>query len=120
MDDEALAKLDYAYLTTTGRSSGQPREIEIWFALIDGRAYFLAGSRERAHWVRNLLADPQVTLRIGDRSWRGVAGVVTDAAEEARARLALVAKYAPRDGSDLSGWGRTALPVVVERVAELD
>jgi hypothetical protein len=31
-----LADEDYCYLTTIGRVSGEPREIEIWFGL-DGR-----------------------------------------------------------------------------------
>ena len=31
--DPAKADEDYCYLTTTGRISGRPREIEIWFAL---------------------------------------------------------------------------------------
>ena len=37
-------KLDYCYLTTTGRHSGEPHRIEIWFALADGVAYLLSGS----------------------------------------------------------------------------
>src|SRR6185312_13518616 len=37
------ADLDYCYITTTGRRSGKPHTIEIWFAL-DGRTlYLLAG-----------------------------------------------------------------------------
>ena len=30
---------EFLYLTTTGRRSGQPREIEIWFTSRDGRYY---------------------------------------------------------------------------------
>jgi hypothetical protein len=29
---KSLAKLDFCYLTTTGRKSGKPRTIEIWFS----------------------------------------------------------------------------------------
>ncbi|MBI3800677.1 MAG: nitroreductase family deazaflavin-dependent oxidoreductase [Deltaproteobacteria bacterium] len=32
----------YLYLTTTGRRSGQPREIEIWFTQCAGQYYVIA------------------------------------------------------------------------------
>ncbi len=34
--DASLAGESYCYLTTTGRKSGEPRTIEIWFALENG------------------------------------------------------------------------------------
>ena len=57
----------YLYLTTTGRRSGLPREIEIWFTEHEGRFYVIAEHRERAQWVRNIQADPRVRVRVGDR-----------------------------------------------------
>ena len=36
---------DYCYLTTTGRVSGEPREIEIWFGLAGDTLYMLSGGR---------------------------------------------------------------------------
>jgi hypothetical protein len=42
----------YLYLTTTGRVTGQPREIEIWFTKHGGHLYLVA-ERESANWVRN-------------------------------------------------------------------
>src|SRR5215216_1255961 len=59
---------EYLYLTTTGRRSGLPREIEIWFTERDGRFYVIAEHRERAQWVLNILADPHIHVRVGDRS----------------------------------------------------
>ena len=55
----------FLYLTTKGRLSGQPREIEIWFAEYRGRYYLIAEHREQANWVRNILKDPHVTFRVG-------------------------------------------------------
>jgi deazaflavin-dependent oxidoreductase (nitroreductase family) len=66
----------FLYLTTTGRVSGQPREIEIWFTERDGRYYLIAEHRERANWVRNLQARPQVTVRLGDRQFDATARIV--------------------------------------------
>jgi len=39
----------YLYLTTIGRKTGLPREVEIWFISLDGRFYLIAENRERAN-----------------------------------------------------------------------
>ncbi len=110
-----LADLDYAYLTTTGRSSGHPHRIEIWFALRDETVYVLSGGRERSDWVRNILADPEVGLEIGSRRRTTVARVIEPGTEEdAWARSALLDKYTPRDADDLTEWSRTALPIALD------
>jgi hypothetical protein len=44
-DERPLADLDYCYLTTTGRHTGSPHRIEIWFALDHGIAYLPVGRR---------------------------------------------------------------------------
>ena len=64
---------EFLYLTTTGRRSGQPREIEIWFTERDGRYYVIAEHGRRAQWVQNLLAEPRVRARIGDRAFDATA-----------------------------------------------
>lgn len=108
------ADAEFCYLTTVGRRSGRPHEIEIWFGVADGRLYMLAGGH-RSDWVRNLRAQPNVTLRIGPDSRRGRARVVEDPNEDAMARRLLADKYDQRetDGSP-DEWARTALPVAVE------
>ena len=57
----------FLYLTTKGRLSGQPREIEIWFAEYRGRYYLIAEHREQANWVRNILKDRQISFRVEGR-----------------------------------------------------
>ena len=66
----------YLYLTTTGRGSGLPREIEIWFTRRDGRDYVISERHERAKWVRNLLAHPRVRWRVADVTFTGRARVM--------------------------------------------
>ena len=112
--DATLAGEDFCYLTTTGRVSGRPHEIEILFALQDGVLYMLAGGGERADWVRNLRREPRVTLRLGSVTHPATARVVDDPAEDALARRLLVEKYTPRHNGDLSDWGREGLPVAVD------
>jgi len=68
-----IEEADCLYLTTTGRRSGVPREIEMWFTRVDGRYYLLAERGERAHWVRNIRGEPRVHVRVGDASVAAVA-----------------------------------------------
>lgn len=104
----------FLYLTTRGRRSGRPHRIEIWFAAHEGRLYLLAGGRERADWVRNLQANPRVTVELGTETHAGVAHVLAPGTpEDRRARELLLAKYADAE-DDLDTWGQTALPVVIE------
>ena len=65
----------YLYLTTTGRVTGQAREIEIWFTEHVGRFYLVA-ERESANWVRNIQSLPQVKVRVGDAEFNAIARVV--------------------------------------------
>jgi len=46
------ADAQFLYLTTTGRKTGLPREIEIWFVEADGRVYILAEHGYKAHGFR--------------------------------------------------------------------
>jgi deazaflavin-dependent oxidoreductase (nitroreductase family) len=50
-------------ITTTGRKSGKPRRIEIWFYRADGR-FFLSGEPGRRSWFANLLAHPEFTFHL--------------------------------------------------------
>jgi deazaflavin-dependent oxidoreductase (nitroreductase family) len=91
----------YLYLTTTGRLSGRPRRIEIWFTRQEGRYYLVAEHGLRAQWVQNLLADPAVRARVGTRSFRARARVVDRGAERDLAgavRRRSEAKYGWGDG----------------------
>ena len=103
---------EYCYLTTVGRRSGRPHEIEIWFADHEGRLYLISGGGERSAWVRNLQADPAVTVRIGDQTSTGVARTL--AAGDHPARRLLAGKYQGwREGQPLSGWAADGLLVEV-------
>jgi deazaflavin-dependent oxidoreductase (nitroreductase family) len=115
VSDAADANRPYCYLTTTGRRTGRPHRIEIWFATHDDVVYLLSGGREGSDWVRNLEASADVTLELGDRIGPARARPVEPASEEdALARRLLVEKYQPGAGEDLSSWGRSSLPVAVE------
>jgi deazaflavin-dependent oxidoreductase (nitroreductase family) len=105
----------FCYLTTTGRVSGNPHTIEIWFALDPDdatRLTMMAGGGRKSDWVRNLAQTPEVTIKLGDRIYPATARVVApDEPEDALIRRLLVEKY--RSPSDpLDSWGRTALSIL--------
>jgi deazaflavin-dependent oxidoreductase (nitroreductase family) len=108
------ADQDYCYLTTTGRVSGEPREIEIWFGLEKDTLYMLSGGGDRSNWVKNLLREPAVSVRIGDITGPGRARVVEDPDENERARTLLFQKYSGRYAGDLDDWRHAALPIAVD------
>ena len=91
----------FLYLTTTGRISGQPREIEIWFTERGGLFYLIAEQRERANWVRNIQALPRVSVRVADRQFDATARVVSYDGEPqltAAVKALFDAKYGWSDG----------------------
>jgi deazaflavin-dependent oxidoreductase (nitroreductase family) len=116
--DASLANEDYCYLTTTGRVSGQPREIEIWFGLDGDTLYMLSGGGQKSDWVKNLRKTPEVSVRIGKQGFAGRARIVADYTEDTLARRLLLEKYTSRYSGDLSDWGKRALAVAVELEAE--
>ena len=68
MDDTisaALSRGGVIDITTTGRSSGEPRRIEIVFHRIDGRIW-ISGipSPRRRSWIANLEANPSLTVHL--------------------------------------------------------
>lgn len=94
-----LKDAQFLYLTTTGRRTGLPREIEIWFTTRGDLYYIIAEKREEANWVQNLLANPRVSFRVGQARFEGRARVVREDTEAALAhdiQQRSVEKY---------GWG---------------
>lgn len=112
---ENHATEQYCYLTTTGRVTGNPHEIEIWFGLNDHTLYLLSEGKERSDWVRNLMKTPVATVRIKRRKFNGTARLITDGKEEMMARQLLATKYEQwRVGQSFSHWARTALVVGID------
>ena len=88
----------YLYLTTTGRRSGQPRQIEIWFTERAGRYYVIAEHRH-SNWVRNVMASPAVAVRVNGESFPARARFVE---AEVEPELSAVVQGLSREKY---GWG---------------
>ena len=112
---ERLAGEDFAYLVTTGRKSGRPHRIEIWFAIENGVIYMLSGGGDSADWVRNIKKDRDVRVQIGSRTVSARARIVRRPKEDQRARELLDEKYMEwTAGKKLSSWARGSTPVAVD------
>jgi deazaflavin-dependent oxidoreductase (nitroreductase family) len=68
-------------LTTIGRRTNLPREIEIWFVVCDERFYLFAETREAAGWVKNIRCNSQATVRIKEQLFAATARVLEHPAD---------------------------------------
>lgn len=103
-DIQQFADKKVLYLTTIGRRTGLPRQIEIWFVVHSERFYLFAETGEAAAWVKNIRRNPEVVVRIAERQIGAIALVLDrDADRKLWDQVAAIAdrKY---------GWGN-GLPV---------
>ncbi len=61
---DALNRGGIADITTTGRKTGLPRRIEIYFHQFDGRYYLTGRPGFKRDWVANIEANPGFTLHL--------------------------------------------------------
>ncbi|GAB4084840.1 hypothetical protein GCM10028784_14700 [Myceligenerans cantabricum] len=99
-------------ITTTGRRTGLPRRIEIFFYHVAGRTYLCSGTVISPSWYVNLVANPEFTfhLKHGVRAdLRATARPVTDVQE----RHAVLGEMV-EDLNQPSNPGTLAQPVRLE------
>jgi deazaflavin-dependent oxidoreductase (nitroreductase family) len=113
MDDEAARALvtdQVIDITTTGRRSGQPHRIEIFFHRADGRYYITGTPDRRRSWYANLLAHPPFTFHLKQSATADLpatARPVTDPAERQEILpkiLAPLSELTSAPGMELSAW----------------
>lgn len=110
-----LAGEEYCYLTTKGRKTGKPHRIEIWFGASGSSLYLLSGGGANSDWVKNLMKEPAVTVRVGRTTFNAKARIVKGKKEDQLARGLLAAKYYGwREGKKLNQWARESLPVALD------
>jgi len=109
----SIADEPFVYVTTTGRKTGLPRTIEIWFITYGGSIYILAEHGRRAQWVMNIGANARVDVKLGELAFGATARVLDETADAeawSTARDLARKKY---------GWG-DGLPVEIRPDAPLD
>ena len=79
-------------ITTTGRKTGLPRRIEIWFHRL-GESWYLSTLPGQPHWAANLVANPRFTVHLKHgltRDLPATAAPITDPTERRRVFTAIV------------------------------
>lgn len=107
MESTRIRDTNYLYLTTIGRITGQPREIEIWFVESNGRLYVLAEHFHEAQWVKNINRNSSVRVRVGDRDFDGIARALDPELDKEAWQTA------QRLANEKYGWGE-GMPVEIE------
>jgi deazaflavin-dependent oxidoreductase (nitroreductase family) len=77
---EVMRKRCVMLLTTTGRKSGLPRTTGVSFMPVGDRYIIFAGWGIQSDWYKNLLANPDVTIRIGSKQIKATAKPIEDLA----------------------------------------
>jgi deazaflavin-dependent oxidoreductase (nitroreductase family) len=92
-DLRSVAEPSTVKLTTTGRTSGKPRVVTIWFVAEGERVWVQAGKDGGTDWYRNLGKTPEVGLDFGSLHLRGKARAIDDVAETDRVHGLFQQKY---------------------------
>lgn len=108
----AVTEERFCHITTTGRVTGKPHEIEIWFVRRADTVFILMGRGPR-DTARNLEANPAASVRIGDATFNARGRVVTDPFDAAWVRAELPRKYEDEEDG-LEEWAEHALPVAFD------
>jgi len=105
-------------IVTTGRRSGDPHGIEIWFGVLGDTMYLISGNGPTADWYLNMLANPQVGVSLGDEVHVGRARDVNDPAERRRCGDLMGAKYVwdgdPDIGLTYEAWCYDVPAIAIE------
>jgi deazaflavin-dependent oxidoreductase (nitroreductase family) len=113
MNDEtakALASDRVIDITTTGRQTGQPRRLEIWFHRLDGK-YYITGTPGRPRsWYANLVAHPSFTFHLKESATADLpatARPITETAEREKVLdglLASLPEFTSAPGQEPAAW----------------
>ena len=74
---ESVKDEKYIHLTTLGRKTGKPHEVELWFALGDGKLY-LSHEGEHTDWMKNLAKNGKVSVKIGSLKFDVLAKILKE------------------------------------------
>jgi deazaflavin-dependent oxidoreductase (nitroreductase family) len=81
-----LAPRAFALLETTGRRSGRPRHTPVGNGLEGATFWLIAAHGRQADYVRNILADPRVRVKVAGRWREGIARPLFEDDPVARSR----------------------------------
>ncbi len=92
LDIASVVDEKYIYLTTTGRRTGRPHAVELWFAVAQGKLY-LSHEGKYTDWMKNILNNNRVAFTIRRLDWEGTARIVGGGDAFETGKSALYRKY---------------------------
>ena len=99
-------ELQFIYVTTRGRVTGKPREIEIWFVQSGDKLYILAEHFFKTQWVQNIQRNSRIRVRKGDREYNATARILDSEGDSDAWQMA------QQLSREKYGWGE-GLPVEI-------
>jgi deazaflavin-dependent oxidoreductase (nitroreductase family) len=104
-EDGIMNDEKFVYLTTKGRKSGADHVVELWFALAGGKIY-LSHEGKHTDWMKNLLKNNTVKMKIGSTTLTGGAKIapVGSPEREVGMKALYVKYYGPATKQVLDDW----------------
>jgi hypothetical protein len=90
---ESLKERSTCRITTRGRRTGRPHTVTIWFVVGDDGRIHLGTLKMGRDWPKNVAANPEVVLEIGDLRLNGRAEQVIEESSCARIESLIAGKY---------------------------
>src|SRR5579864_7719223 len=84
-------------ITVTGRKSGRPISIPVWFVLEDDKLYLLPVQGSDTQWYKNVLKNPAIRIAAGGAKAELKAVPTTDPKQVSSVVEKFRAKYGPGD-----------------------
>jgi deazaflavin-dependent oxidoreductase (nitroreductase family) len=103
-------------ITTTGRKSGEPKRIEIWYFLVGDQVY-ITGTPGRRDWYANILVHPEIIFHVKQGAHADLparAAPITDRAERQRIMGDVMRNNSYFSGGDLDAWVEGSPLIAIE------
>jgi deazaflavin-dependent oxidoreductase (nitroreductase family) len=98
--ENALRNASEVEITVTGRKSGRPITIPVWFVEDGETLYLLPVRGSDADWYRNLVANPTIRLTVDGAEHTATSSPTTDPGRVHEVVDKFSAKYGARDVED--------------------
>jgi deazaflavin-dependent oxidoreductase (nitroreductase family) len=108
-----IAPRAFALLETTGRRSGQPRLTPVGNGLDDDVFWLVSEHGRNGSYVKNLIANPRVRVKVGRRWYTGTASVIENDDALARRRHLDAANGLVGRGDGIIFRASASVPVTV-------
>ena len=109
---ESVKDEKYIHLTTLGRRTGKPHEVELWFAFSDGKLY-LSHEGKHTDWMKNVAKNERVSVKIGSLKSDASAKILKEGrSRDIGSRVLYEKYYQPAKKEVIDDW--FSLSTVVE------